>query len=482
MGDEVLRRVGRALREAVRPYDFVARYGGDEFAIVAVDAHEPRAAEIGERAIARVTAALDDVLGDGTGPHATAGVAEWRHGAAPSDLVRAADRALLYGKQEGTRGGAVLASTVPPDFSLGRALNHGGPPETAGTATWPSAVRRETEPLRKRTRQLALANALGARLAGMTRVDDIVDAAVDELHRAFGYLLCSVLRVRNGDAPQVLAVRGDDVGRTVGGRQPTSDDAVVRCIVERQPVLSTTNRGAEVALPVWAGTELWGVLDVHEEAAGVFEEPDVRMLETVSDQLGAAVRSAALYEQLERAYLGTAEALGAALEAKDSGTAEHARSIVDACERVGRRLGMNDEEIRDLRYAAAFHDIGKIAIPEQILNKPGPLTERERIEVMRHPVVGSQILQPVEFLSRILPLVRHCHEHWDGNGYPDGLAGERIPLGARVILVCDAHDAMTRDRPYRSALPEASAREEIETNAGRQFDTRVAAAFLDAGR
>ena len=461
VGDEVLRRVGRALREAVRPYDFVARYGGDEFAIVAVDAHEERAAEIGERAIERVGAALEEVLGSDGGPHATAGVAQWEHGSAPTDLVREADRALLYGKQEGERGCAIRASTVPEGFMIGRSLDD-HPPESTPAAEWPSAVRRETEPLRKRTRQLALANALGARLAEMTVVEEIAAAAAHEICKAFGFTACAV--VPSGDP-----------------RVGSTTDVVERCLVERQPVMGGSRSGspsAEAAVPIWVGPEMWGVLDV-EQAEGGFEEADVRLLETVANQLGAALRSAMLYEQLERAYGETAEALGAALEAKDAHTAAHARSIVANAERVGRRLGMSSEELRVLRYAAAFHDIGKIAVAETILNKAGPLTEAERREVERHPLVGEQILEPVEFLERVRPLVRHCHERWDGGGYPDGLAGESIPLGARVILVCDAHDAMTRDRPYRDAMPEPMARDEIRTFAGVQFDERVAAAFLE---
>ncbi|MEA2428161.1 MAG: hypothetical protein QOF37_1789, partial [Thermoleophilaceae bacterium] len=441
VGDEVLRRVGRALREAVRPYDFVARYGGDEFAVVAVDAHENRAAEIGERAIDRVGAALEEVLGGEGGSHATAGVAEWRHGTAPSDLVREADRALLYGKQEGVRGGAIRASTVPEGFMLGRAFDDDRPPEAVAVRDWPSVVRRETEPLRKRTRQLALANALGARLAAMTRTGEIVEAAVDELHRAFGYLLCAVVAKPKDGPPQVRAVRGAE------GDGALATEVVARCLVERQPVMDGSREGgsaAEAAVPIWVGSDLWGVLDVQERETP-FEEADVRLLETVADQLGAALRSAMLYERLERAYLGTAEALGAALEAKDASTAEHARSIVSTADLVGRRIGMSEEELQALRYAAAFHDIGKIAVPEGILNKPGPLTDAERQAVERHPLIGEQILMPVDFLEQVRPLVRHCHERWDGSGYPDGLAGDRIPLGARVILVCDAHDAMTRD-------------------------------------
>jgi diguanylate cyclase (GGDEF)-like protein len=489
VGDEVLRRVGRALREAVRPYDFVARYGGDEFAIVAVDARETLAAEIAGRAIARLAAGLDEVLEDIPGPHATAGVAEWNGQPAPTELVRDADRALLYGKQQGVRGGAVLASSVPASFALGRAYGEDElpPPESRAGAAWPSAVREETEPLRKRARQLALANAFGARVAALTHAGDITAAAVDELHQAFGY-----------GAAFVVALQSDGSLDATGpfGRRPwrelRASDAVERCLVERGPVVvdeivrgsahlaRAGEVGSEVAIPIVVGERLYGALDIQEQSPGAFEEADVRLLESVAGQLVSALAAAARFERLERAYLATAEALGSALESKDAHTAEHARSLVRNAEEVGRRLGMSDEELRDLRYAAAFHDIGKVAVPERILNKPGPLNEAERREVERHVEVGAEILAEVDFLEGVLPLLRHSHEHWDGGGYPDGLAGDRIPLGARVILVCDAHDAMTADRPYRRALAADTARDEIRAAAGRQFDSRVATAFLDA--
>jgi HD-GYP domain-containing protein (c-di-GMP phosphodiesterase class II) len=141
---------------------------------------------------------------------------------------------------------------------------------------------------------------------------------------------------------------------------------------------------------------------------------------------------------------------------------------------------MSSDELRDLRYAAAFHDIGKVTVPDQILRKPGPLTEAERRAVERHPEAAAEILAEVDFLSGVLPIVRHAHEHWDGSGYPDRLAGDRIPLGARVLLVCDAHDAMTADRPYRRALAPDAARAEIQSRAGSQFDSRVTTVFLDS--
>ncbi|HKP90154.1 MAG TPA: diguanylate cyclase, partial [Thermoleophilaceae bacterium] len=494
-GDEVLRRVGRALRQAVRPYDFVARYGGDEFAIVSVDSEAERGEEIARRAIHRLSEAIAELGHDKVATYATAGVAEWTPGLSPSELLREADRALLYGKQQGIRGTAIAATAVPEDFELGQTRPaepaDGGDEEPRRGQ--PATAARETEPLKKRNRQLTLANALGARLSEMTDVGEIVEAAVEELHRAFGYFTCAILRPEGEETIVAVGGRGAAFERLPKQwRQPRSAGVIGRCMRERRTVVvPDTERDpdyfasemteavrSELVSPIWVGAQMWGAIDVQETMTEAFDEGDARLIETVADQLGAALRSATLYEQLERAYIGTAEALAAALEAKDAHTALHARSIVDTAEAVGLALGLGGEALRDLRYGAAFHDIGKIAVPEAILNKPGPLTDAERAEVERHVVVGEQILAPVEFLAGVRPLVRHGHEHWDGGGYPDGLAGERIPLGSRIILACDALDAMTSDRPYRAAMPDAEARRELRRFAGTQFDPAIVDALL----
>jgi HD-GYP domain-containing protein (c-di-GMP phosphodiesterase class II) len=237
---------------------------------------------------------------------------------------------------------------------------------------------------------------------------------------------------------------------------------------------------SEVVVPVRVGERLWGALKAEELAPDAFGEVEIEALEGAAAVLGAALAAAELYERLDRAYLGTAEALATALEAKDAYTADHCRSLVRNAEVVARLLEMPESDLYDLRYAAALHDIGKIAVSRETLNKAGPLTDEEQAAIEQHPVVGERILAPIEFLRGALPIVRHAHERWDGRGYPDGLAGEEIPLGARVLLACDAYDAMTKDRPYRAALGEAEARTELRRGAGSQFDPRVVDALLGA--
>jgi putative nucleotidyltransferase with HDIG domain len=169
-------------------------------------------------------------------------------------------------------------------------------------------------------------------------------------------------------------------------------------------------------------------------------------------------QAAVLLEQCEsreardRLYRETLAALSNALEAKDGETSDHTQEVGELAIEVATVLGLPGDEVRHVELGALLHDIGKIRVPESILLKAGPLTD-EQWEVMRsHPEVGERILAPMQSLEDVLPIVRSSHERWDGTGYPDGLAGEAIPLGARIVAVCDAYRAMVEDRPYRKAL------------------------------
>jgi diguanylate cyclase (GGDEF)-like protein len=178
------------------------------------------------------------------------------------------------------------------------------------------------------------------------------------------------------------------------------------------------------------------------------------------------------------AFMSAISALVEALEHKDAYTASHAHGVAELATAVGRRLGLDTAGLETLSHAALLHDIGKIAIPTEILVKPGPLSPDEYEVVMSHAAVGGGMVARIPGLEAVAPLVRHAHERWDGGGYPDGLAGEQIPLGARIVAVCDAFHAMTSERPYRAPMPLAEAAAELSRHAGAQFDAAVVDALL----
>lgn len=173
------------------------------------------------------------------------------------------------------------------------------------------------------------------------------------------------------------------------------------------------------------------------------------------------------------------EALLAALEARDGYTGEHSEAVVDLALAVTRRLGLPEERIPDVEQAAMLHDIGKIGVPDAILNKPGPLDEREWSLMREHPAIGERIVSSIESLAHVAPVIRAEHERWDGKGYPDGLSGERIPLISRIVLACDSFHAMVSDRPYRRAMHVREALQEINRNIGTQFCPTVGAALVE---
>jgi GAF domain-containing protein len=206
---------------------------------------------------------------------------------------------------------------------------------------------------------------------------------------------------------------------------------------------------------------------------GHYGEREIRLLGGLAHQAKLAIASASSYEGLERTFVSTVEALANALEANDEYTSTHARWISDLSLRVGRELGLGEAALKRLELGALLHDIGKIGVPGTILSKPGRLSSTERAVIEMHPVLGEKIIAPIDRLQEVCGIVRHCHERWDGRGYPDGLAGEDIPLEARIIFVCDAYHAMTTDRPYRRKLSHPEAVRRLREGAGSQFDPRV---------
>jgi diguanylate cyclase (GGDEF)-like protein len=222
-----------------------------------------------------------------------------------------------------------------------------------------------------------------------------------------------------------------------------------------------------------------GFIVVRDAATGEHGTDELlRLLGGLSYQASVALQRARSFESLEDTFVSTVEALANALEANDEYTSSHARWITDMALRVGRELGFDAATLKKLELGALFHDIGKIGVPTSILLKPGPLSDEERKVIEMHPELGERILEPIDRLAEVRTIVRSCHERWDGQGYPDGKARERIPIESRIIFVCDAFHAMTTDRPYRKRLGVEEACRRLREGAGTQFDPAVVSVFL----
>jgi ribonuclease P protein subunit RPR2 len=206
-------------------------------------------------------------------------------------------------------------------------------------------------------------------------------------------------------------------------------------------------------------------------------ENELQLERYAADLRDTFKRERARAQELQRSYTATVSALSNAVEARDAYTGQHAERVAAYGMEIARVVGLPAADIARLQFGFLLHDIGKVAIPDAILYKPEALTEEERALMERHPLIGAEIVGRVEFLSGSVEVVRSHHERWDGRGYPDGLAGEEIPLAARVFAVADVLDALTTNRPYRPASTFELAREMITAESGSQFDPRVVAAF-----
>ncbi len=185
------------------------------------------------------------------------------------------------------------------------------------------------------------------------------------------------------------------------------------------------------------------------------------------------------YEKLEKAYLDSIETLRYTVEAKDPYTRGHSDRVAEYSVLIGEKLGLSEEDLRTLRIGGLFHDIGKIGIPDSILLKESKLSDDEYSQIKNHPTIGAHILQNATIFQDILPIVKHHHERYDGNGYPSRLKGEEIPYFARIAAVADTFDAMTSKRTYRNAIPIEEVKEEIKRCEGTQFDPSIAETFLE---
>jgi putative nucleotidyltransferase with HDIG domain len=280
--------------------------------------------------------------------------------------------------------------------------------------------------------------------------------------------------------------------------------SVVRKVVETNAPVLTTNAQADprfdsqmsvaafqlrsiLCVPLKLKAELIGVLYVDNRAhAGIFKEHDLELISAFADQAAVAINSARLFEdlqeshrELERAYQATLEGWVRALDLRDKETEGHTQRVTILTYRLARSMGVSDADLIHITRGALLHDIGKMAIPDGILLKPGELTEEERQLIQKHPTYAYEMLRPIDFLVPALDIPYCHHEKWDGTGYPRGLKGDEIPFAARIFPVIDVWDALTSDRPYRKAMPQDEVRKLVRAGSGKHFDPHVVEAFLD---
>ncbi len=234
---------------------------------------------------------------------------------------------------------------------------------------------------------------------------------------------------------------------------------------------------ARIDLPLKVGDKTIGMFELASASGYGAEER--RLLETLASQAAIAIENARLFEETQTTYYETLRSLAGALEARDAYTRGHSQRVADLSALIAERLGVDEAARKEIFSAALLHDIGKIGVRDEVLLKPGKLTDAEMQTIRNHPIFGDAILAPLRFMGRVTGMVKHHHERWDGKGYPDGLTGEDIPLASRIVAVADTYDALTSDRPYRARRSRDETLDILRAEKGKQFDPQVVDAVLE---
>ncbi len=335
---------------------------------------------------------------------------------------------------------------------------------------------------------------IGVELAGTLNLAEVLETALEKaetLCRAETSSIWEVDRITSELFFRV--VRGRVAGRIRGRRVPLGQ-GIVGSVAEslcgeivndvandprwQGDLAGSFETRAILAVPLQAHGRVVGVLQLLNPTAKLaFEDADLERMRLFAAPLGQAIENARLYASLEGRFRDTVSALAEAIAKRDPYTAGHVRRVVSYSVLIGAEMDLDRASLDRLRMAATLHDVGKVAVPDRVLGKNGPLDVDEMRLMQCHPVDGAHIIGHIEELRDVIAGVRSHHERIDGRGYPDGLSGAEIPRDAKIIAVADTYDAMTTTRPYRSALSHGEAIAEIHRGSGSQFCPEVVAAF-----
>ena len=338
---------------------------------------------------------------------------------------------------------------------------------------------------------------------GLQRVlEEVMDTLIALMRAERGFLM---LRDPNDGKLKPEISRGIDhlnldeeiikVSQTIVRKVSSTGESVLTTNAQADPRFENQMSVAAYQLrsilcaPLKLKNEMIGVIYVDNRAhTGIFRESDLELINAFADQAAVAIDNAQLFDhlqasnrELEKAYQATLEGWVRALDMRDKETEGHTQRVTKLTERLARSMGVDGVELLHIRRGALLHDIGKMAIPDGILLKPGKLTDDERLLIQKHPVYAYEMLNPIDFLLPAIDIPYCHHEKWDGTGYPRGLSGEDIPFSARIFPVIDVWDALISDRPYRKGLPQDEVRQYIHADSGKHFDPRVVDAFFELG-
>lgn len=348
---------------------------------------------------------------------------------------------------------------------------------------------------------MKVGRAINSSLGKKRVLAEVMDRLIELMHAERGFLM---LKRPNGELAVEVA-RGIDrvnldeevfkVSRTIVERVAATGETILTTNAQDDPRFENQLSVAAFRLrsilcaPLKIKDELIGVIYVDNRArSGIFQVQDQNLITAFADQAAVAIDNAQLLEdlqqknrELEEAYQATLEGWVSALDMRDKETEGHTQRVTILTQRLARFMGVSGEALVHITRGALLHDIGKMAIPDSILLKPGALTQDERELIKQHPKFAYDMLKRIEFLRPAIDIPYCHHERWDGTGYPRGLKGEEIPFAARIFPVVDVWDALTSDRPYRKGVPPEEVRERIRAEAGGHFDPQVVDAFLAMG-
>ncbi len=465
-GDDALRLVAGALQGALREEDVCCRQGGDEFSVIAVRAGEEEARELAERLVHAIEAVPFAGREGEARLSASVGWATFGYPARSVDeLVMRADAALRQGKR--ANGGAAAAAAAAAHEPQHRPSGRLGRAETA---------------------RLTLLSGLARALAGAHDERALTETTAAFLAGGFDTVGAAVVAVSEDRDPRLAALSsGEQGGADVLGalaERPLVSRALAAAgpaLVEDDVALKWVEADAavvrcELAVAVLEESRLWGYITIACDRPYAYGLPERALAEAIAEQLGRALTCRRLLDRLRDAGFG--ELYRVAVGNAAASETESWR-IAELAWQTGRALALGDGDLRALYLAALFHDVGTVGVPAALLARPGELHEDEQAVLREHAPIGERMLRALPLLREAAPIVRHEHERFDGGGYPDGIAGDEIPLPARILLACDAFVSMTSARPWRPARTAEAARAELRRAAGTQLDPRVVDALLE---